>query len=401
MLIFFAACAADTVATPATERFPYVYTAESGLKAYETVRFETETWLPEEDPEELALYLLKAATHRKGAPVESLAHFETMRGAIQPLGQGKRLTFAGDTMWIGENWSHYADPVATLFDGDLNIANLETPTSPNVSSAQGDLGLYAFNAPPEMLDGLPVDLLQLNNNHSLDAGDAGLEDTIVEVEARGIATTGVDTHRTLDGVAFLSYTWGTNVREPSEHQLYIVPFGHLDGEPDLDGVAADLAAARDDAEFVVVLLHWGFEYEYYPDPHFMVIARELVAAGADLIVGTGPHVVQPPEWCVVNQPEVEPGVGTCSVSGPGPARTAAVLYSLGNFASSMSTAPCEVGILATASLGGGGVTGLGWRGVANVDGAAGLEVRPLADVLDDADLAAEDARLRAHLGGGW
>ncbi|MFZ5481758.1 MAG: CapA family protein [Myxococcota bacterium] len=370
--------------------FPYVHTPEDDLEAYEEVRFETQTWTVEEDYDQLALYVRKSAEHRKGAPVESLDHFEAMRAKIPPLGDGARVSFAGDVMWIGDNWSAFADPVAHLFDGDLRVANLETPTSPLHSTEQGDLGLYAFNAPPELLDGLPVDVLQLNNNHSLDAGDDGLAATVDEVEARGIVQTGVDTHARVGDVALLSYTWGVNDPSvPTSHELFVVPFGHV-GEPiDLSGVAADIAATG--AETVVVLLHWGFEYEYYPDPHFLVLAREIVAAGADLIVGHGPHVVQPPELCHVNRPEEVPGVGTCSLrTDDGEPRTAAILYSLGNFASIMPTAACEVGIVATVSLDP-DVTGLGWAAVQNVEGPA---VVPVED-------AEEEARLDAHLGDGW
>jgi hypothetical protein len=91
----------------------------------------------------------------------------------------------------------------------------------------------------------------------------------------------------------------------------------------------------------------------------MVQARALIAAGADLLVGSGPHVVQPPELCEVNG-SAEAGVGSCAVEDDGEPRTAAVLYSLGNAATTMGTLPCQVGLLATVSLGDAGVTGLGW-----------------------------------------
>ena len=243
-------------------------------------------------------------------------------------------------------------------------------------------------------------MLQLNNNHSLDAGEEGLEATVLELAARGIGGTGVDEHLVRDGIAFLSYTWGLNHGVVStRHELFAVPFGHLDEEIDLAGIADDIAAARDQgAESVVVLLHWGYEYEYYPDPHFMVLARQIIASGADLIVGEGPHVVQPPELCHVNQDGYTAGIGTCAIqTADGEPRTAAVLYSLGNFATNMLTVPCQVGIVATVSLDP-DVTGLGWQAVATVDGPS---VVPLTEALEDEDLAAESARLEAHLGAGW
>jgi poly-gamma-glutamate synthesis protein (capsule biosynthesis protein) len=395
--------------------FPYVYTPEEGLEPYEEVRWETETWDPETDPDNSGLYLTKALLHRKGAPAESLAHFDVMRGAIPPLPTvegGARLSFVGDVMWMGENWDTFALPAAGLLDGDLRVGNLETPVSADDPTAPGELGLYRFNSPPEILDGLPFDAIQLNNNHSLDVGDSGLEATVAAVTAHGFAPTGVDTHATVaagdTNVALLSYTWGVNRRDfVSTHELFVVPFGHLDEVIELSGIAADIAAARaGGADTVVVLVHWGYEYEYYPDPHFLQLGRQIVALGADLIVGEGPHVAQPAELCYVNHPEVVPGIGTCSVrTEDGAPRTAAILYSLGNFGTTLPTLPCQAGMVASVAVGkdsaGATTVGLGWSAAVTVDGDDGLEVLPLADALDDTERADEAERLDAHLGTSW
>ncbi|MCB9674906.1 MAG: CapA family protein [Alphaproteobacteria bacterium] len=391
-----------------TDAFPHVFTPVTDLEPYEDVRWETETW-DTTDPTMTGLYVQKALFHRPGAPVEEVEHYATMREALPPLGAGVRLAFAGDVMHIDQqSWATYTTPAHGLFEGaDLRVGNLETPTSPDHSTEPRALGLYAFNAPPEMLDGLPFDVLQLNNNHSLDAGDLGLENTVAEVEARGFVPTGVDAQARVEAagetVALLAYTWGLNDQRRSDvHELFIVPFGHIGEDIPLDRIREQVAEARDAADHVVVLLHWGFEYEYYPDPHFLVLAREIVAAGADLVVGEGPHVVQPPELCHVNQPDVVPGIGTCSLrTDDGEPRTAAVLYSLGNFGTDMFTLPCQVGIVATVSLDASGVTGLGWEAVASITEAGEPLVVPLTTMAGDPDYDAEAARLEAHLGAGW
>jgi hypothetical protein len=396
-----------------TDVFPWVYTPEDDLEPYEEVRWETETWDPGTDQDQVGYYLFKALNHRVGAPDESLAHFQMMRetlGDTSPGADDVSLSFVGDVMWMGENWATFALPSAGLLDGDLRIGNLETPTDPSRSFEPAELGLYTFNAAPEMLDGLPLDVVQLNNNHSLDVDDAGLEATVAEVAARGLVATGVDTHAVVEvgshSIAILSYTWGLNRRDlTSAHDLFIVPFGHLDLDPfgpEIAALGEDIAAARaDGAETVVVLVHWGYEYEYYPDPHYLRLGRRLVELGADVVVGEGPHVAQPAELCHVNNPAVVPGIGTCSVrTEDGEPRTAAILYSLGNFGTTMPTLPCQAGIVASVSVGP-DVTGLGWAAAVTVDTADGLQVVPLADVLDDSDRAEEAARLDAHLGAGW
>jgi len=240
--------------------------------------------------------------------------------------------------------------------------------------------------------------------------DAGLEATVAEVAARDLMAIGVDTHAAVDvgghSIAILSYTWGLNRRDiTSAHDLFIVPFGHLDLDPfgpEIDALGDDITAVRaGGAQTVVVLVHWGYEYEYYPDPHYLRLGRRLVELGADVVVGQGPHVAQPAELCHVNDPAMVPGIGTCSVrTEDGAPRTAAILYSLGNFGTTMPTLPCQAGIVASVSVGP-DVTGLGWAAAVTVDTADGLQVLPLADVLDDSDRAAEAARLDAHLGVGW
>ena len=386
--------------------YPYVSSPES-LEPYEEVRWETETWDPTTDTEMAGLYLQKALNHREGAPDESLAHFDVMRQAIPRLGDGIRLSFVGDVMWVGSNWSAFAVPAADLLDGDLRVGNLETPVAESWSTEPSELGLYRYNAPKEILDALPLDALQLTNNHVLDVEDSGLEETVAAVSERYVGT-GVDTHATVEvegrQVALLAYTWGVNRRDiTSAHELFVVPFGHLDEAIDLHAVGADIAAARSDgADVVVVMPHWGYEYEYYPDPHFLQLGREIVALGADIVAGSGPHVVQPPELCHVNQPEFVPGVGACSVrTEDGEPRDAVVLYSTGNFGTTMPTFPCQAGIVATVSFDA-SVTGVGWAGALTVTGESGPEIRALTEeAAVDADAADELSRLTAHLGEGW
>jgi capsule synthesis protein PGA_cap len=385
--------------------FPYIYTPQTDLKDYEHVRFETETWDPAVDFDMLAGYATKAIYHRPGAPVESIEHFKSMRRKIPSLAEGARLSFVGDLLWVGDNWAAFALPTAGLFDCDLRIGNLETPTSPLHTTDRSQMGLYQFNSPVDMLDGLPLDVLQLNNNHSLDFEDEALEATVAEVEKRGFVHTGYENHAIVKvkdlEIALLSYTWGINRRNiTSVHELFVVPFGHIGQDIDLTALVEDIAQARTQVDSVVVLVHWGFEYEYYPDPHFMVLARAIIAAGADLVVGQGPHTLQPAEICYVNQPDKLPGQGSCSLrTGDGQPRTAAVLYSLGNFSTFQDTLPLRSGMIATVSLNP-DVSGLEWLPTIMLYQPVPT-VEALADHLDIWAINEESERLDDHLGTRW
>ncbi len=396
--------------------YPYVVSQETSLDPYEKIRWETETW-SQDDLNKAGLYMKKLLLHRQGGPSETVAHFKQQAARIPPLaGGGVRLSLVGDVMWVKGNWKAFATPSAALLDGTLRVGNLETPTSPDHATGERALGTYSFNAPPEMLDGLPLDLLQLNNNHSLDAGDLGLENTIKQVEKRGLKHTGVDRQLSLTvgglKVGLLAYTWGINDKKRSKkgHELHIIPFGHEKADLDLSLLERQVADARASGVHVVVaLLHWGYEFEFYPDTRFMVLARRMIKAGVDLVVGHGPHVVQPAELCHVNRPEHVPGVGTCSVrTDDGRERTAAIFYSLGDFGTTLPTVYTKAGLVATVELGSGGVQGMGWSGVFSEDvkttdgKVSGQSVKPLADLaVRNTVLAGEVKRLEGHLGKGW
>ncbi len=399
---------------PATV-FPAVFTPVDDLEPYEEIRFETQTWTPGVDVEETALYVQKALFHRPGAPVEEVIHFGQARPPAIVSGH-PRLSLVGDVMPLVAPAPGWADAVAPLLDGDLRLGNLETPLSDlhptDRASLVRDYGLYAFNAPVSLVQGLPLDVLQINNNHSLDVGPEGLARTVDNVEGEGFTALGGASNLALAAVddltvGFATYTWGLNVEVPEGYDpapLGIVGFGEVGAEVDLSRVGTDIATLRaEGASHVVLLVHWGFEYEYWPDPHLMQLGRRLVALGADVVAGHGPHTPQPAELCAVNQPLSVPGVGQCSVrTDDGITRDAAVLYSLGNFGTDLGTLPLQVGIVGSVSLDpAGGVSGLGWAPVARVGGAEGTELQPLGALLEDPGYAEEQARLDRLLGTRW
>ena len=148
---------------------------------------------------------------------------------------------------------------------------------------------------PELLDGLPLDVVQVNNNHTIDVGDDGLAATLGELEERGIFATGVDAQLLFDidgtTVATPRLHLGRQQTRPNPPPTTCIPspLGTLTKtsiSPQCS--ATSTRRAPGGAQVVVVLLHWGFEYEYFTDPHFMILARKMVAAGADVVAGSGP-----------------------------------------------------------------------------------------------------------------
>jgi poly-gamma-glutamate synthesis protein (capsule biosynthesis protein) len=163
-------------------------------------------------------------------------------------------------------------------------------------------------------------------------------------------------------VGLCAATWGlSNRRELASEVRQVESLAPLPGEPlDVEPIRAALDSMdRAGVDFKIVSVHWGFEYEIYPDARVMQVARMIVQAGADLVVGSHPHVVQPAEVLFVNgyerrnaggSAEPAPPEGSLLTDRRGRPRKALVLYSLGNFTTAMSTFLCRVGAIQSLRL---------------------------------------------------
>jgi poly-gamma-glutamate synthesis protein (capsule biosynthesis protein) len=164
---------------------------------------------------------------------------------------------------------------------------------------------------------------------------------------------------TVDGVKFGFYAaaWGINSFVPLNPNVRMnaLPPGVLESNqdvqlPEIRQALADMQA--DGCDFRVVALHWGYEFEYYPAPGVMRVGREAVRAGADLVLGTHPHVQQPCETLFVNgyeeqlpEPYRALAAEESTLESDGPPRKALIAYSMGNFATTMFTFACKVGLM--------------------------------------------------------
>jgi poly-gamma-glutamate synthesis protein (capsule biosynthesis protein) len=173
----------------------------------------------------------------------------------------------------------YLEPYLT--SADLALANLESPlTNASVQTESS----YALCAPPanvEYLVEAGFDLLALANNHSLDCGTEGLAETRSTLTDAGLGFIGPDpepVYRSINGIqlAFLALD--------------------ATGRFDLGRTLRSVRSAREAGAVVVVSIHWGAEYQGGASTIQKQIAGELAEAGAALIWGHHPHVLQPAEW---------------------------------------------------------------------------------------------------------
>jgi poly-gamma-glutamate capsule biosynthesis protein CapA/YwtB (metallophosphatase superfamily) len=221
---------------------------------------------------------------------------------------------------------------------DFLLANQETI----LGGVQMGLSSYpTFNSPQEVGDALidaGVDFVSTANNHSLDKGERGILAEIEYFNRVGLPYVGAfkdqqdqQTLRIMNvngiKVAILSYTYGTNGIPVPKGKDYLVNL------IDQEKMKVEIKRAKQQADLVLLSVHWGNEYQRIPTVQQKELAQFLVNQGADIIFGHHPHVLQPMEWLTDEK-----------------GRKAFVVYSLGNFLSGQMWDYKDIGGLATIDI---------------------------------------------------
>ncbi len=244
---------------------------------------------------------------------------------------GKQADGSYDYSFMFEGISEY------LEYADIKMINQETILAGN---NRGFSGFPYFNSPTEVGDAIVeagFNVVLHSSNHSADQGIDGIYNCLEfwaqypEVIVTGIFENPGEENEDIalleiDGVTFaiLNYTYGPNmdtiVSSVQGHLGMLCDWDENTGLIDFTtihpDVLTDIATAEQLADVVIVCPHWGAEYMSEPTSYQVKFAEQMTEAGADLIIGTHPHVVQPVEWI-----ETENG------------NRALCYYSLGNYVS--------------------------------------------------------------------
>ena len=232
------------------------------------------------------------------------------------------LAFVGDLMLardvttlLQEHGAGYAlERALPLFAGaDLVIGNLEGTLTDRGEALEKT---YTFRTPPELVSSLArFDAVSLANNHSTDFGATGLEDTLDALQMAGIEAFGPGLTAEAAAAPVILEARGLRVAFLGVNDIGgVIPAratsaGVAQAPEETADLEARIEAASRLADFVVLVMHAGTEYDPAPAERQRALAHAAIDAGADLVVGAHPHVLQPWE---------RHGEGL-------------VLYSLGNF----------------------------------------------------------------------
>ena len=270
-----------------------------------------------------------------------------IKGHGQPLADSSRVTllFVGDLMQHQAqidaahrpdgtyDYSHCFSLVRERIRGaDIAIGNLEVTLGGSPYR-----GYPQFSAPDEYLyimRDIGFDILATANNHSLDRHRRGLERTLSLIDSTGLAAMG--TYRDAEDrtqrypllievkgikIAFLCATYGTNGIATTPPNIV--------NSLSRDELSADIRLARAmKPDVIIAYVHWGNDYQRYPNSEQESLARWLISEGVDHVIGSHPHVVQPIHLVPHDEYPTQH----------------AIVYSLGNYVSNMSIAHGDVGM---------------------------------------------------------
>lgn len=269
----------------------------------------TEPAAPEEEPETVSKYQEE---------LDDPAYMEENNiYSVQPVESGKvTMAFAGDVLFD----DHYAITGTVRASGDISQGIMpevmERMQAADIMMLNNEFAYsnrgtpleekqFTFRARPETaayLTDLGVDIVSLANNHAYDYGPEALEDTLDTLRETGIPYVGAgrDIGEARKPVyyivgdikiAFVSATQIERLDTPDTKEATETSpgvFRCFNGEKLLQTVAA----AKEESDFVIVYVHWGTENQEETDWAQNKQAPELVEAGADLIIGDHPHILQ-------------------------------------------------------------------------------------------------------------
>ncbi|NNJ63272.1 MAG: CapA family protein [Dactylosporangium sp.] len=248
------------------------------------------------------------------------------------------LAFAGDVHFTGRTARLLNTPAtafgpiaSVLAEADLTILNLETAVT---TRGTPEPKTYRFRAPPatfEALRAAGIDAVSLANNHTLDYGQVGFADTLAAAERAEFPVFGAGRNAAEANAPWITTVRGTRIAVLGFSQIrsFASTWVATDTRPgmamawDVERAVAAVAAARLQADLVIVYNHWGKERDGCPTVIQQEFAGHLARAGADLIIGSHAHTLQ----------------------GDGFLGSAYVAYGLGNFLWYGSSASTETGVL--------------------------------------------------------
>lgn len=241
---------------------------------------------------------------------------EAVRIKTEPEDETVRLVFAGDVLLSDHVLNAYeraGGDITGVVDqalldqaaaGDLFIVNQEFPFSSRGQAAPDKQ--FTFRLPPErvgILSQMGIDWVTLANNHALDYGEEALVDTLDTLDQAGIVHVGAG--RNLEEAKAPAKAEIKGKRIGLIGATRVIPetsWNASSGKPgmlvtyDPAMTLEAIGRLKESCDFVAVYVHWGIERDERPQEYQRAMGKQYIDAGADLVIGSHPHVLQGIEY---------------------------------------------------------------------------------------------------------
>jgi poly-gamma-glutamate synthesis protein (capsule biosynthesis protein) len=182
---------------------------------------------------------------------------------------------------------------------DITIGNMEFPVSPPFESKP-----WIFNCTPDVISAMKkagFTMMHIGNNHILDQGGTGVANTINYIKKNNLSYIGAGLNEadTRSGVVIekngikigiIGYTGILNYQLPKIQKGFYVNWLY-----DKNKVLEDIASIKKRCDYIIMVAHYGTEYDLLPSDNDRKILAEYITAGVNLVVGHHPHLLQPAE----------------------------------------------------------------------------------------------------------
>lgn len=193
---------------------------------------------------------------------------------------------------------------AEIHEADIFMVNQEFPFTERGTKAEDKQ--YTFRLPESrfhLMNEMEIDIVTLANNHILDFGPEGITDSIALLKENNIRYVGAGENlneaKKLEIMevkgrkigflgtsrVYMDGSWAAGANHPGVFSTY---------EPTM--AVEEIKKARELVDYLVVYVHWGVERETTPKEYQRTMGQQYIDAGADLVIGSHPHVLQPVEY---------------------------------------------------------------------------------------------------------
>lgn len=203
-----------------------------------------------------------------------------------------------------KNRERFNEVNEVLQKSSMVFANLETPLQGNEGFnkekySKGVIHYSTEGVYDQVIPGLNLTAVSLANNHIFDWNESGVKNTIKYLEKSGIKFTGAGcTEAHIEPVimeknhkrtAFLAYVHkDTNPMVPENSGILVNYFSE-------EKIIKEIGNIRNNCDFIILSIHWGVDYSFYPTKYQRLASHKLIDAGVDVIMGHHPHTLQPLE----------------------------------------------------------------------------------------------------------